>query len=121
MAVSTITLTPTESWDDGKRIHVQGALAITPSADTYATGGLAVPIAVVPGVVSTTKPVVFSASGIAGYIYEYDYTASKLRVRAHVNAAAEDAPLGELAVAATPAGVSGDTIRFYAIYHKLVE
>jgi len=121
MAVATITLTPTESWDDGKRIHVIGTLAISAAADTYGVGGLAVPTPAVPGVVSSSKPYDFIANGLAGYIFTYDFTNAKLMVRVLKNAAATNDPLSELTAIAIPAGLSGDTIRFHAICHKLVE
>src|SRR5574339_25156 len=121
MAVATITLTPVESWDDGKRIHVCGTLAISAASDTYAAGGLAVPTPAVPGVPSTAEACRFEAEGLAGYQLTYVKSTKKLRVNAQTNAAAEDAPLGELAAAAVPAALSGDTITFYGIYRKFVD
>ena len=47
--------------------------------------------------------VVFDANN--GYVFGYDYTNKLILIRAQTNAAAEDAPLGELTdSAAVPAG-----------------
>jgi len=118
MAVAAITLTPTESWDEGKRIHVVGTLAIAPAADTYAAGGLAVPVPNAPGVNAAAKPILFIATGIAGYYFEYVYTTNRLKAR---TGAAAQTGLTEVTAGAVPAGLSGDTTRFYAIYHKFSE
>ena len=100
---------------------VSGSLAVDASADTYADGGLAlgatefankVPLA------QGVKPLALFATGIAGFVYEYDQANGRLFIRAQTNAASEDAPLGELTVAAIPAAVSGDTITFVAFFEK---
>jgi len=122
MAVADITVTVTEEMPlPGNGVIVYGTLAIDAAADTYAAGGL-----VLTGANFRAKtvlspealPQVLHARGIAGYYYEYNRATGKLLVRAQTNAAAEDAPLGELAAAAIPAGVSGDTISFIAIFDK---
>jgi len=118
MAEAVVTLTPTESWDDGKRIHVVGTLGIEAAAATYAAGGLAVPVPNAPGVNAAAKPILFIATGISGYYFEYAYATDKLKAR---TGAAAQTGLTEVTAGAVPAGLSGDTTRFYAIYHKFSE
>ncbi len=118
MADTSITLTVQEYWDDGQRIHVAGTLAIGAAALTYPAGGIPVPTPAVPGIGATTKASIFRANGLAGYLFQYDRANAKLLVGAQTNAAAEDAPLGELAASAVPAALSGDTIYFHGIYKK---
>jgi len=122
MPVADITVTVTDELPlPGRGSIVYGTLAIDASADTYAAGGLVLDATNFRGktVLSPeVKPKILLARGIAGYVYEYDRTGGKLLVRAQTNAAAEDAPLGELADAAIPAGVSGDTVNFFALFDK---
>lgn len=122
MAASTVTVTANiETPLVGKGVLVIGTLAISAAADTYATGGLALGAAEFRNKVALSvesKPRWLIAFGKSGYFYEYDVANGKLLVRAQTNAAAEDAPLGELTAAAMPAGVSGDTINFIALFDK---
>lgn len=57
------------------------------------------------------KPDWVTISGNAGYIYAYVQATGKIMIFAQTNAAAEDAPLGELAAAPMPAAVLADVVR----------
>lgn len=123
MAVATITPTVVEAFPGlGNVVQVIGTLAVSANPDTYAVGGLALGEPEFRGKLPLSAgkaPKRLHATGKAGYHYEYDRVAAKLLVRAQTNAAAEDAPLGELAASAIPAALSGDTIDFVAYFDKL--
>lgn len=121
MANATITLTVSESWDDGKRIHVIGSLAISPASDVYVAGGLAIPLPTAPAINPNTKPISFSAQGLAGYLFFFDRANSKLKIMAMKTTPANYDPLIEINAAAIPAALSGDTITFDATYRKFAE
>jgi len=76
----------------------------TSDGGDYAVGGVATTLPFASHSRYRREPdiVLFSASN--GFVYSYDYTNKLVIIRAQTNAAAEDAPLGELAVAAVPAG-----------------
>ena len=92
MAESVVTGVVTDFWDDGKRLHSIGTLAIGASPGTYSTGGIACNFLTIsltetaglggpplPAVVS--QPTFVRVDGIAGYKYEYDFTNKKLIIR----------------------------------------
>lgn len=120
MAEAKATLTTKHVWDDGKKIHVVGSLAVTPAADTYTTGGIAFdPFAnSVDGVGSGVPiPAAFSQpfwGNIVGNAYfgQYLPATKKLKFTVIVGGA-------EVASGAVPAGLSGDTINAYFIFPKL--
>lgn len=118
MAESTVTTTVTKQWADSA-YHVTATLAIGASPLEYATGGIAMNLNQA-AIKASRTPLRVQVSGQAGFIYEYDpgtdNSNGKLLIRAQTNAAAEDAPLGELAVAAIPAAVSGDSIVAEILY-----
>lgn len=108
MAAAIFTLTTT-----GKRNLGGGALMAygTLAADTgdYAVGGIApTPSFASLDPVGNREPDLVLFGTEDGYILSYDVSAKKILVRAQDNAAAEDAPLGELAASATPAGVGAN-------------
>lgn len=122
MATSTATPTVTKQWADSA-YHVYGTVAIGADPLEYLAGGLVFNL-FQSNIKATRVPVQVKVQGISGYIYEYvngtDASDGKLIIRAQTNAAAEDAPLGELADAAIPAGVSGDTIIFEAVFKGML-
>ena len=121
MAVAAVTVTVTAETVLQRHALVLGTLAVAPAADTYAGGGLALGATEFLNKVVLAQqvgPVWLIAFGKSGYLYEFDAVAKKLIIRAQTNAAAEDAPLGELTVGAIPAGVSGDVINFIALFAK---
>lgn len=90
MAVATAIPTLSDIWDDTKRVHVIGTIAVGASPLTYQTGGLdldflasmagggsgTVPL---PGIAS--QPTYGRVDGIAGYRYEYKLSTKKLFIR----------------------------------------
>lgn len=114
---ATVLASPVGLSSDHRTVIFIGTLAIT---GNYAAGGMAADFqALCAGITTSKQPVHVAIQGIAGYVYEYDYTNKKIIIRAQTNAAAEDAPLGELTVAALPAGVTGDTIRARIVFPKV--
>ena len=120
-AVATVTVaTINQTWKSDKMFVVWGTVAISADPATYTTDGIVMSFAH-PLIKASRTPVIVNVRGIAGYIYSYikgtDAFNGLLRVFAQTNAAAEDAPLGQLTgAAAIPAGVSGDTITFEATF-----
>ena len=124
MATATVTTTITNQnvWDDGQRIHAVGTIAISASPATYqnlANGGM------VLNFTATGLPVQQTAQfveiyGIAGFIYPYvPGTTAANGYFGIFESAGSAAALAELSNGASiPAGVSGDTIRFHAIFRK---
>lgn len=120
MAEAKITPTSKKVWDDGKKIHVVGLLAVAPSADTYTAGGnaldfvanmvdgagLGVPL---PGI--SAQPFWVNILGNS-YFGQYNPTTKKVKLSVIVGGA-------EVAAGAVPAGLSGDTITFYLIFDKM--
>lgn len=123
MADSVATPTVTAQHMEGGKYHVYGTVAIGADPLEYATGGIAMSF-LQAAIKATRTPIFVTVIGIAGFIYEYvfgtDASDGLLMIRAQTNAAAEDAPLGELAVAAIPAAVSGDTIKFHAVFEGML-
>lgn len=81
------TVTVLEMWNDTKRSHVLGSIALTGS---YTTGGISLNFVTaalsgtkgqtaLPGI--SKQPIRASIDGIAGYKYEYDRTNKKLIIR----------------------------------------
>src|SRR5271169_1184865 len=133
--MSAATLTVTQSWTDGKRLHVIGNLLI--SSGNYVVGGIPLSLLTL-GINSLTIPtiqpvVVSDIVGLGGY-YGYDPTGNLYDYR-YVPAPFNPSPqspnsfLGqgllriflagvELTAAPIPADVLSDTIQFYGIFQK---
>lgn len=115
MALSTAVLTVTDTWSDGKRQHVIGTIAVSPTPGTYAAGGLA--LALTDSLIKSTQLRFSIVRGLsAEFRYVYLPATGKLKIYD------EDQTTGvqaELATAAVPAGVSDDTISFYGIFDQL--
>lgn len=114
----------TDVWTDGRRIHAIGTLTFS---GNYAAGGDALAIRAATGVSarnwkSRNDPTHVMIQGKAGHLYEYDAAAKKVLVRRNKNpadAGGADIPFPELAAAAYPAAVTGDTVTFYAVGKKV--
>lgn len=116
MAVSTVTVTIQQTWMDMKMLHVFGTIAIQASPGTYPTGGFTLNLndPLIKAQRAPLKVEVIPQSKQAGQT-EYDYsfipgsnnTNGKLKIFTGS---------AELAAAATPSGVSGDTIQFEALF-----
>lgn len=115
-----VVATITEQWTDGKRVHVIGALTFS---STYATGGDAFdfqsgPTVSVGTAVKTSKqPSIVLIEGKAGFVFQYDYAAKKILAYSNT-AGGANAALGEHTAAAYAAGITGDSVKFYAIYPR---
>lgn len=114
-----VVATVDKNHDLGDLVMVRGTIALS---GNYVSGGEDMSSAwtgLIPG--STKKPVDLLVNGIAGYDYKFDFANDTLLVREQTDPAAgggANIPLVELAAAAYPAGVSGDTIRFVAYFEK---
>ena len=111
------TYTPTEVARTKTSGELVGIFTVVFSAGDYVAGGL-LPAVTFSQVVGFTprKPIWVEIKGNNGYYYEFVYATQKIMIRAQTNAAAEDAPLGELAVAALPEGVTLDLVRVRVAY-----
>lgn len=116
-----LAITVREKWFDGQRLHIVGSIAAT---GNYASGGDTLSFA--SGEIKSQKiPDHVDVHGVAGFVYEFldgtDNATGKLKVRGQepTSATAGVIALSEIAAAAYPAGVTGDTIRFHAIFKSL--
>jgi len=120
MAAATAVPTATSSRFGDYGYRAGGTIAIGASPLTYTLGGIALNFNQ-SAIKASRTPGTVVIQGISGYIYSYvpgtDNSNGLLKIFAQTNAAAEDAPLGELADAsAIPAAVSSDTITFQATW-----
>jgi hypothetical protein len=120
MAEAKLTPTSKRVWDDGKKIHVTGILAVAAGPDTYTAGGnaldfvanmvdgagLGVPL---PGI--SAQPFWVHVLGNT-YFGQYNTTTKKLKILAF---GGTEVPAG-----AVPAPLSSDVILFYLIFDKMV-
>lgn len=120
MALSTATYTKSPSIGidvSERKVTYTGTVAISAAPGTYAAGGLTLSLAsgtLQRGVPDDVR--IFSTTG-SGWTYVYlpgtTIKDGKIKVLGQIpsDATTGTLPLGELDVAATPASVSGDTIR----------
>lgn len=109
------TLTVVSQHRVGKRLMVTGSIAFS---GNYATGGDAVDF-LAAGVRSIdSKPEFMTIAGKAGFYYEYDKANNKVIVRGQepTSGTGSVIALSQLPAAAFPAGVTGDTITFFALF-----
>jgi len=119
MAEAKLTPTSKKVWDDGKKIHCVGVLAVAAGPDTYTAGGnaldfvanmvdgagLGIPL---PGIGS--QPFWVNVVGLA-YYGQYNPTTKKLKIFTLAGV--------EVGAGAVPAGLSSDVITFYLIFDKM--
>ena len=123
MAVATATPTinafPNGVDNTQRFTRIYGTIAISASPATYATGGLALSFSGLEPIKSTQSPVIVYIESVkgSGFIYGWNQSTGKLQI--FTGAAAQSA-LTELSAAAIPAGVSGDTIFFEALFLRNV-
>ena len=118
MAAGTAVVTISDNWSDGKRQFVIGTIVL---ANDYAAGGIV--IAWTDSKIKSSRaPKIARIDGIAGFKYEYDATNKKILIRGQQPTSATSGiiKLDEIASAALPAGVTGDTISFFAIFGQNV-
>ncbi len=102
-------------WHDGQRLHV---LFTVTASGSYASGGDALDLSdsLIPG---GEAPDWVEIHGEAGFPYEYvigaNLATGLMKTRVNTGAGA-NAALPEHTVVALVAGVTGDTIRFHAIF-----
>jgi hypothetical protein len=116
MANSVASVALQDYWYDGKREHVVGTIALTNF--NYITNGIVVPFTGQEFIKSATSPVVVLISGIAGFIYVWDYVNLTIRIF-QTGAGLSSALAEQVNGAPLTAGISTDTIKFYAIF-KLI-
>ena len=119
MAASVVTLTVTETWVDKSRLHVKGTLAV--GAGDYVAGGLTLSFnhadiksSKVPDFVT-----ILSRTGAVAAAYNFAYVPGATRDVGKL-AIGDLATNADLAVAATPAAITGATIEIYAIFKKFI-
>lgn len=111
--------TITNQWSDGQRLHVTGTIVMS---GVYVANGdiLNWQNAIDArqgfiGIMTQNQPDMVFIQGIAGFVYVWTPANNKIKI---LTGAAAQAALTELAAGALPAGVTGDTITFYAIFKK---
>src|SRR5574343_1122090 len=87
-------------------------VGIITASGSYSASGDTLDLSKIPGI-TNRKPDFVDIKGIAGYYYEYDAANGKVWDRQSAGSAA---PMAEISATTYPAGVSGDTIRFLAIW-----
>jgi hypothetical protein len=114
-----LTFSLVDSWDDGKRIHVAGTVAVS---GNYATSGDTLDLSQFPILASTQPPILGTAwmDGLAGYDYVFSPGAALNSGKVKMfQQGASAGPFAELAAGAYPGAITGDTITFYGIFKKL--
>ena len=119
MAEAKGTFTTSDVWDDGKKIHAVGRLAVSAGPDTYTTGGIAfnTTSSTVDGAglgipLPTVNSQPFWGNIVGGaYFAQYLPATGKLKISVIVGGA-------EVASGAVPAGLSSDVITAYFIFDK---
>lgn len=121
-ATATISVNAFPNGKDNSMDHMQvyGTVAISASPATYPTGGLALAWTD-PTIPTPFNPfyVEFQSQSASGYVYRWNASSGNFQIMADAGGAAGAAPLEELPNAtAIPAGVSGDTIAFHAVFQR---
>lgn len=112
-----IAVTVTDKWDDGKRLHVIGTLVFSGS---YPTGGDTLDFT--GKVPASRAPLLIMVEGKAGFVYgaSLGSTIANNLVLVLVEAAVGvNTALAQHTAVAYVAGVTGDTVKFYAIFKLL--
>lgn len=112
MANAVATPSLVDNWHDSKRQHVVGTVAITNF--NYVTNGLPISwFTTIPLIKSDVNPVFCYFAGLNGFVYSWDYT--NFTIRIYQTGSSLSGALQEM-TGGSPltAGVSTDTIRFYA-------
>jgi hypothetical protein len=116
MANAAVTDTATTNSTVGGLQHIYGTLTIAASPDVYVSGGLAVDFS--GNLVKATRPPIWvDFTSANGYYYAYVPGTSILngKIKISVTGSAST-PMTEIAASAIPAGVSGDVVRYHAVF-----
>lgn len=116
MALSTVSVSITDTWKIGHALHVVGTIAIGASSGTYPTGGFTLNLAL-DLIKAQAAPYYIHIIGQAAQSgqTQYDYTyvpgtnISNGVLKIFTGGA-------ELSASTTPTGVTGDVIYFYALF-----
>lgn len=103
----------TKQYYDGKKVHVIGTIT---ASGSYTTGGDTLSLTGL-NIKSSQVPYWLEVQGVNGFNYAYVVGATQATGKVKVfvlQAAATNTPLAEHTAAAYVAGVTGDTITFYA-------
>lgn len=112
----SIAVTTTDVWHDSKRLHVIGTLAFS---SNYVTGGDTLNFAGVKGALSSLPPVDCKIHGNSGHAYEFVLGTTVANGKVMVRIATTTSGnlgLSEHSAAAYDATVTGDVVRFHAIF-----
>lgn len=125
-AVATISISKTSN--DQAFEYVYGTVAIGASPLTYTAKGLVMSFASQDQIKATSAPLavfVFSAAPAgagAANLYVYNFNPGTTQANGYLQiftGAAAQTALTELSNGSIPAGVSGDTITFFAIFNRV--
>lgn len=124
-AIATVSLTDERNtWTAGDKYFVEGVISISASPSTYTTGGITCNL-LSPLIKATRIPLNVTlqgrGAGVGGTLFEYRYIpgtdASTGLLKIFTSGAGGTAGLAELTAISIPADVSGDTIKFLAIFN----
>jgi len=111
-----LAISVTQHWADLKRLHVIGTIT---ASGNYVTGGDTLNFTN-PKIKSSKVPDIVTIHGRAvGPAYLYQFVCGTTQANGKM-IVADVATGAELAAAPYPAGVTGDTIEFHAVFKKLV-
>lgn len=134
-AAVTLTLDayPNGVTNDQRYIHLWGEAAFAADPATYVTGGSAlnwasllsspdgVQLPISTQDIAAPVDVDFKSESASGWVYGWNKSANKIQIlAASGGTAGTEAPFEEMTTGtAIPAGVSGDTIRFHAVFNRM--
>jgi hypothetical protein len=122
MSVATAVVSVVDqrsTWHDGSKYFVLGNIAVGASPLTYVTGGIAMSF-FIPLIKASRTPIIVLITGQSGYVYQYvPGTDASLGLLKIFQQSAATSALTEIPASAVPAGVSGDTINFMAIFYGM--
>ena len=122
-AVGTPSLVDNRSqFSAGSKYWVFGTITVSASPATYTTGGIVTNLETSSEIKASRTPLAVFVWGVSGYVYAYipGSNNSNGLLKIFVQGAAAGDPLAEIGNGDDiPAGVSGDTINFIAVYYGM--
>jgi len=116
MAVATASVSGITAYHDGFAYNMIATVTVDASPSTYATGGITLNL-FGPRIYANHAPLFVSFTSVAGYNLIYIPGTSASNGLVKVFAAGSGT---ELSAAAVPAGLSGDTIKMYAVWKGMI-